>query len=155
MMAADDLGGAIQADDEDRIWYSIHAFFMFAGIVSRLLFPTGRENAARGAQLRNDLHVNEDSVLRLRQTRDHFEHIDAKLDEWSRSAGTLADSNITRDGLVVLEVDMDGKPIRRIARIREFDTMQMAVSFWGEYVWLRPVISEVSRLYDLTKLDDF
>jgi len=63
----------------DRIWYSVQALLTAAGNVSKFLWPAP-EYAARGAALRQELEVADDSVLGPRTFRNHSEHFDEGLD---------------------------------------------------------------------------
>jgi hypothetical protein len=65
LMAMDDLKNALSSNDEDRLWYSVQAFLVAAGNISKLLWP--KSNPERGQIVRQSLAVPDDSVLRDRQ----------------------------------------------------------------------------------------
>ena len=70
---------AVAVGATDRIWYSVQALLIALGNVSRLLWPA-KEHAARGAALRQELDVGDDSVLGARTFRNHFDHFGEGLD---------------------------------------------------------------------------
>lgn len=66
-------------------------FLSDVGRISRTLWPTSASNASRGEYLRWVLNVPVDSPMKTRSARNHFEHMDERLDAW---AETSADSGL-------------------------------------------------------------
>jgi hypothetical protein len=103
---------ADHVSDPDRLWFAVHGFLSAAANVSKILWPTvaearlnskradvsGPERArkARGDELREILLVSEDSPLRSRDFRNHFEHFDERLEDWALSPrhNLWADENV-------------------------------------------------------------
>jgi len=65
-------------------------FLQHTSAISRLLWPakTGSNDLAkkRGSHLCEMLKVNEDHILNKRHLRNHFEHIDERLDDWGQNS---------------------------------------------------------------------
>jgi hypothetical protein len=65
-----------------RIWYSIQAFIIATGNLSKLLWPPRPIIPERGTELRASLSVEESSWLQPRILRDNFEHYDERLEKF-------------------------------------------------------------------------
>ena len=68
--------------DTKRFWYSVQAFLVAVGNISRILWPPDKRYVARGKDLRRILGVSDDSLLSSRTFRNHFEHFDERLESW-------------------------------------------------------------------------
>lgn len=162
LMAADDLKEALQAmevttekTDEpfvyrielmDRLWYSVQALLVAAGNISKLLWPSKKLQAERGAKLRATLSVDENSILKPRTLRNHFEHFDERLEQWATSSkhGHFLDSNVGPSGMKLVS-GVDNEPGDYL---RNFDTTNFAVTFRGDVYELRPLIGAISDLWE-------
>ena len=134
----------------ELVYWSIHVFLTHAANISLLLWPldgavrnkrkgleqvTGRRyRELRGAFLRSELSVQDDSPLRARTLRDHVAHFDERID---RLAGpTVSDMNIgPREGIP--------GPV-----IRHFDPEIMTYYFGQDVFELFPTAKEVERIDD-------
>jgi hypothetical protein len=119
-----------------RIWHALHGVLISAANISKILWPH-RNYAARGERLRQQLGVSDDSPLRSRSLRDHFEHVDERIEKWT---GPRVDLNIGR-----LEYQAGRPPFRH------FDPSAGAVLFAGERYDLPAVVDAIQHL--LQKLD--
>lgn len=109
-----------------RIFYSIHAFLIFVANLSKLLFPS-KKDEDRGAELRHTLNVPLNSPIRAREFRNHYEHYDTRLDRWARSRPTLMiDMNVAPGPIS----SVTGVPHRSF--MRNFDSLNYELSFHGE-----------------------
>lgn len=101
-LAFQDIVGALHEATADRVFLAAHTFLVAVGNISKLLWPTKRSCEARGHELRGLLQVSDDSVLKSRSFRDHFEHFDERLDKWVNSSKckNFADSNIGPPGFI-------------------------------------------------------
>lgn len=84
-----------------RIWAAIQALLVAAGNVSKVLFPAPNRRTRnlapdRGLDLRERLHIADDSVLADRQLRNAFEHFDERIEPWCSDGG-----GIYHDGMLV------------------------------------------------------
>jgi hypothetical protein len=128
----------------NRFWYSVQAFLVAAGNISKLLWPPYRKGEKqlpeRGPQLRAILKVEESSPLEPRTFRNHFEHFDMRLEEWAISSGPL------------VFIDGNIRPIQGINGakpgddFRNFDHINFAVTFQGDRYDLRPIVEAIQCL---------
>lgn len=83
-LAASDLEDAVQRQDPDRLWSSIHSLLVAIGNVSKLLWPyeASPGQNPRGLIMRAVLNVPKDSPLKAREFPDIWEHYDSYLDRW-------------------------------------------------------------------------
>ena len=148
LIAVQDLNQALQTVDMDRIWYSVQAFLVAAGNVSKLLWPPEPLLPKRGAELRASLSVREDSPLEPRRFRNHFEHFDERLERWATSSErrTFVDSNVGPPGMIGGGVDPGDF-------LRNFDTANFAVTFRGDIYHLPPVINAIRDLWQKARAE--
>jgi len=147
LMAAEDLSGALQAGDMDRIWYSVQAFLVAAGNISKLLWPSSPILPERGKELRTSLSVSDDFPLEPRKFRNHFEHFDERLEKWATSSKrrNFVDSNIGPLGAIGGFDPGD--------YLRNFDPGNFAVTFRGDVYELKPVINALQELWQKAKVE--
>lgn len=147
---------AAQGSTETALLAQTHAFLVFAGNVSKLLFPgrpRDKELVAvterRKLLLRAALQVDETSPLASRDLRHHLEHFDERLDKYLLNfRGLLAPYLIVpeRPTSVSLEDEQTFEG-DELYLMRCLDTSRLAFSFLGEEVELRPVADELARVY--------
>jgi hypothetical protein len=91
IMAIEDLENALKdmndmnrpaSNGMTRIWYSIQAFLIATGNLSKLLWPSTPAILERGSELRASLSVEDNSCLQPRTFRNHFEHYDERLENF-------------------------------------------------------------------------
>lgn len=125
-------------------WYHLQALLIASGNLSKLFWPSIRADNGRGVWLRSVFEVKEDSPLKNRDIRNHFEHFDERLDKWE-TAGLSAGF---ADELVVFPGQMDpassGLPLRSCMRV--FYVSDMSASFYGRRYHIQPVVDEVNRI---------
>jgi hypothetical protein len=140
LIAAQDINNALQYNDMDRIWYSIQAFVVAVGNISKILWPSNALLPERGADIRKSLLVDDDSPLGPRKFRNHFEHFDERLEIWATSSEHmgLVDSNVGPPGMIAGHDPGD--------YLRNFDTRNFAVTFWGDEYVLPPIVTAVQEL---------
>ncbi len=134
--------GGIEAYNK-LIWYALHNLLIAAGNVSKMLWPPRATYRARGEQLRGELAIPEESPLRSRALRDHFEHLDERLETWEGGPGRmLFDMNI---GPVNAFIGMvHGAQVSHV--FRNFDPATGEVIFAGERFDLPSVIGAIREL---------
>lgn len=140
-IAFEDLSQAVRICDIDRIWYSIQAFLVAAGNISKLLWPVNPLLPERGAELRASLSVSDDSPLEPRTFRNHFEHFDERLEQRATSSErrNFVDSNVWPPSMIVGLKSQDF--------LRNFDTTNSAVTFHGDIYHLQPVLNVLRFLW--------
>lgn len=75
------------------IYENLYSFLGYSAAVSLILWPSPRgkreviaQSAKRGASLRSSLGVKDSNILSERGLRDHFVHMDERLDAWWESS---------------------------------------------------------------------
>ncbi len=141
LIAAQDLNNALQHGDMDRIWYSIQTLVVAVGNISKILWPSDPLLPERGVDIRKSLSVDDDSPLGPRKFRNHFEHFDERLEIWATSSEHMGfvDSNVGPPGMIA-GVDPGDC-------LRNFDTINFAVTFWGDEYVLPPIVKAVQELW--------
>jgi len=144
LIAEQDLKAALPSHEFDRIWYSIQAFLVAVGNISRILWPIKPLLVDRGAEIRKSLFVDDNSPLEPRKFRNHFEHFDERLENWASSSSQspirgFIDSNV-------------GPPVRIMGCDQNdyhtnFDTTTFAVTFRGDLYVLPPIFKAVNDLW--------
>ncbi len=131
----------------DKAWFSIEAFLMATGNISKVFWPSvpGKDkNRARIERrcraLRILCEMGDDSPLKSRVLRNHFEHFDERLDIWydADRPANLADSNFVR-----LEEFKEWNPGDVL---RNFDPESWVLWFMGDTLEFRPLIQAVESL---------
>jgi hypothetical protein len=135
----------------DRIWYSLNAFLNAVANVSKLLWPrrdrkTATDFPNRGEELRESLGVPDDSSLKHRTVRNHFEHLDERYETWwldserhiivSRIMGPLREAVVGPDTKDLFE---------------QFDHAKLIVAFQGDLFELQPIADEISDLLEAAR----
>jgi hypothetical protein len=139
-LAAADLARAAKDGDDDRLWYSIHALLIALGNLSKLMWPSRNGDRERGLILRALLNVAEDSPLKSRHFRGHWEHYDERLDRWARKARRQPPDDFIGP--------LSRFPNRNLF-IRAYDPKKQSLRFRGQFFELAPILSSVGRLRQL------
>lgn len=135
----------VKATAEERLWYSVQAFLVAAGNISKLLWPSYRKGEERiperGDELKASLAVEEDSPLAPRTFRNHFEHFDVRLEEWAVSSEhrTFVDANIVPTSLTSGYDPGDC--------LRNFDPYNFTLTFRGDSYHLPPIAEAIEQLW--------
>jgi hypothetical protein len=128
----------MQAAAGDRLWYSVQAFLVAAGNISKLLWPSNRPILPeRGPDRRASLEVEEDSPLKPMTFRNHFERFDERLEQWAVSSEhrVFIDANIGPIGKINGAESGD--------YLRNFDHSNFALTFRGDRHDLLPIVEAI------------
>ncbi len=141
IVAADDVEQALATKDSDRLWYSVQAFLVAAGNISKLLWPPNPGCPRRADTLRKSLSVKGDSPLKPRVFRNHFEHFDERLERWAETTqkGAFIDSNVGPAGRI--------RGVSERDYLRNFESATWTVTFRGDSYHLPPLLKAVSGLW--------
>jgi hypothetical protein len=137
-----------QLDDPDRkppwldMWAPMQNLLTATANVSKVLWGQGGSREAERAALRRSIGVQDDSPLRWTTLRNHFEHIDERIDRWWAESinHNYLDGNIAPEGWIraqAAEIDI----------FRTYDSETGVVLFWGDRVNIHEVMREVDRIY--------
>ena len=143
--AAEQLKLGIDARNEEQVWHTIQAFFVSAGIISRLLWAgqTGVNNRRAPADrwyLREGLGVDDQSPVSSDNFRSLYHHFDEPLESWGTPPGYPASSE--SNAVVVdwlQEVDLEDF-------MGHMDPAIWAVTVGNEEYQLLPIIANISKL---------
>ena len=140
MAARGILSGAL-SKEHVQVWFQIQAFLVSTGNISKLMWPAGKETQDRGEALRARLSVLDDSPLRDRRLRNHFEHFDTRLDQWAAESRKkwFVDSGI---GRVEDLPDVDVQD-----SLRNFDPRALVISVRGDTYEFELILRELLSLY--------
>jgi hypothetical protein len=148
LMAAEDINAALKNVEakNDRLWFSLNAFLTAVANVSKMLWPnpnrkTAKQFPDRGTDLRKSLGVSDDSPLQHRRVRNHFEHIDERVEEWWLESER---HNIALRIIGPLGGVIEGLDEKEF--FEQFDPGQPAVAFQGDIFELQPIATEVADL---------
>ena len=123
-----------------RVFTNIHAILSAAAAISRLLFSDRNPEAAqRSRALRDALGIQEDSILRARGMRNHFEHFDERLDKW---LPRTADGSVIDMVASTERVDDTGPRYT----LRMFNISTFEITFADETLALRPLVEAIRSL---------
>jgi len=147
IIAAEDMYKALQIADTDRLWYSIQAFLVAAGNVSKLLWPSSPQIPERAEELKKSLGVSEDSPLVPRTFRNHFEHFDERLENWANTSKrqNFVDSNVGPTGMI--------SGIEPQDYLRNFDPSKATVTFRGDEYQLQPIVNAILELHQRATIE--
>lgn len=147
LKALDDMDLGHEEDNSD-FWYSMQAFLSAVANISKLLWGSGatdqqrREAQERRRPLRESLNVSDDSPLKARAFRNHFDHFDERLEEqfveWVSQGykGGISDTFVG---------DIDELDIGTFA-LRNFDTVTRTLTFRGEKLPIDPLFVHLNTL---------
>lgn len=154
IMAIQDLESALKdmndmncpaSNGMTRIWYSLHAFLIATGNLSKLLWPPRPIVPERGTELRASLSVEENSCLKLRTFRDHFEHYGERLEKFFLSLEppnfAYIDGNVSPGGIKRIASHVDEKQV-----LRHFDPEGWTLLFLGKPLHLKPLVKAICDL---------
>lgn len=140
MIALQDMDEASANSDGKLFWYSVQGLLVAVDSVSRLLWPPNPEAAGRGALLRKNLGVDEDSPLKPRAFLERFLGYDQSLLNWYEASEHRRFFDSYTEPLDVLAETPPGD------RFRGYQLEKNALLFHGETYELAPISRAVEEL---------
>lgn len=137
----------------DHFWYSVQSFLVAVANISKILWPSApcgsempAEMDARGAKLRTLISIDEPSVLKSREFRNHFEHYDFRIEEWAKRTTdfTIVDSNVVPSYLIA--------GYSKKSKMRNFDPNTFVLSFGDRSYKFLAVVEAVRNLLEKLKV---
>ena len=128
--------------DARRCFYFLQGFLIAVANVSKILWPL-KKFEDRGSMLRASLGIKDDSPLKSRKFRNHFEHYDERIQEWFDSPRPpgFVDCCIGGD-------DSFGGGLGKSHYMRNLNPQTRTLYFRGERYELEPVIAALLALRD-------
>ncbi|CEG31458.1 hypothetical protein [Peribacillus simplex] len=135
--------------DSNEVWFYIQSFLNSTANVSKLLFGTKDRVSAARKTLRDSLNVSDDSVIKIRDMRNHFEHFDERIEKWNKTSvrHNFADKLIGPTNMIQ---GLDQKDY-----FRHFDTTKGAITFNGEEYLIQPIVDELVKIHTVTSKLEF
>ncbi len=148
LIAADQLNRRISTQSYDDVfWRELQTFVVSTANVSKLLWGQGERFAQQRKALRDSIKVEDSSPLKPTMMRNHFEHIDERLDKWWAES---ADHNIANRIVGPLHTIAG---LKDIELFRTYDPSTSTVRFWGDAYNLKEIVEEVDRIYPLLQTE--
>jgi len=141
IIAVEQIKAGLANNDSDLVWYALQNLLVAIGNISKIFWPINRKYRKRGEELRRSLGIKDDSPLRPRKFRNHFEHFDERLEDWATSSKrhNFIDSNIGPSNMIVGADPEDF--------LRNFDPTTWTLTFRGDKYELKPIIEIIYDLY--------
>ena len=144
LIAANQLQSRISVQCYDEMfWRELQNFVVSTANVSKLLWGQAGKFAKKRKVLRDSIRVKDSSPLRPTKMRNHFEHIDERLDKWWAESDSRnhADRSIGPPSMI--------GGLKDIELFRGYDPATGTARFWGDTYNLKEIIEEVDRIYPL------
>lgn len=127
--------------DSNEVWFYIQSFLTSTANVSKLLFGTKEKVSSSRKPLRDLLNVSDDSVIRIRDMRNHFEHFDERIEKWDKTSvrHNFADKLIGPTNMIY--------GLEQSDHFRHFDTSNGAIRFNGEEYLIQPIVDELVKIH--------
>ncbi len=148
IIAANQLDELISAQSYDDVfWRELQNFVVSTANVSKLLWGQQGKFAKQRKALRDSIKVTDSSPLRPTTMRNHFEHIDERLDKWwaeSRNHN-IAYRNVGPPSMIA--------GLEPIELFQTYDPSTRTARFWGDTYDLKEIVEEVERIYPLLQTE--
>jgi hypothetical protein len=130
----------------EQLWYYVQNFLVASANVSKLLWGSKEKISESRKELRESLKVSDDSILKNRIFRNHFEHIDERIEAWASSTErrNFVDSNVGPANMII---GIDAGDY-----LRNFNTDSMAITFKGDTYEIKPIFDELLILHENVKV---
>jgi hypothetical protein len=131
----------LEQNDGVTIFRELQNFLSASANVSKLLWgQRGKNLEPQRNLLRDSIGVADDSPLRIVRMRNHFEHLDERLDEWWRDSK----QHNSVDFCIAPPDKIVGFDTKELFRVYDPDTGIM--HFWGDEFNIREIMNEVIRI---------
>jgi hypothetical protein len=140
MIALQDMDEASANGDGKLFWYSVQGLLFAVESISKLLWPPNPESGERGAILRNNLGVADDSPLGPRDFVQRFLRFDESLEGWHASSEHHRFFDSYTEPLDVLAETSPED------RFRGYQLEKNAILFHGESYPLDPISRALEEL---------
>ena len=150
LRAADDL------INQRDTWYSAQNLLVAVGNISKALWGTNTTTEILRKPLRDSLGVGEESALKVRDIRNHWEHFDERLDEWWRDspAHFYIDRNIGSGPIIGGLVGGPGvATIKPLDVFSNYDSAAGELTFWGDTFSVPAIVAELEHLHLVAKAE--
>ncbi|WP_314737057.1 hypothetical protein [Limosilactobacillus urinaemulieris] len=130
----------------DYLWYSLQNIVTYTADISKILWGSNQSESDRRKEFRKELHIADNSAIRNKHFRNHFEHIDERLKKFSKvKPNLIVNKNISdSDNAIVV----NGKPFifKDQYTLRSLDLKRMQFVIFGDSYDLQRIVPEVNNL---------
>ncbi|HML28633.1 MAG TPA: hypothetical protein PKE16_07315 [Hyphomicrobium sp.] len=140
LAAANGINAGLGSKNTRQVFNEIQNLLNAGANISKLLWGQRGAQANPRAWLRESIGVTDASPLREVSMRNHFEHLDERIDRWWQESPNhnFVDGNIGPANMIA------GLPPGEI--FRHFDPSSTEVTFWGESFNIQSLVDEVQLL---------
>ena len=130
----------------DYLWYSLQNIVTYTADISKILWGSNQRESDERKEFRKELRVNDNFAIRDKHFRNHFEHIDERLEKFSKiEPNLIVDKNVAdSDNAIVV----NGKPFifKDEYTLRSLDLKRMKFVIFGDSYDLQRIIFEIENL---------
>jgi hypothetical protein len=133
-------------DSIDRFWLAVESFLISVANISKILWPSaplGSELSNRRGDLRLYLSIDDNSPLKSRTFRNHFEHYDSRIEEWAKDYG---DKIIIYSNIGPIQQVITGLNKNNLFYIRNFDPYKFVLTVRGQEYEFNHVLTAIKNL---------
>jgi hypothetical protein len=131
---------SLSSNQSGRFWIHLQTILISVGNVSKILWPSASgKHKERGSRLRHKLEILDDSMLKNRSFRNHFEHFDERLQKWfdsPRPAG-FGDRNIG-------STNVFNGGVNKPHWLRNYNPVEAELYFAGEAYNIKQLMVEIA-----------
>lgn len=139
LVSAHRVNSALAQNPQD-IWFDLQNLLSAGANIAKLLWGRNPTIAEQRAPLRASLGIDDTSPLRQRDMRNHYEHIDERLDDWDKDSKRHNHvSKVVGPASAIAGID-------EIDLFRGFDPATATARFWGDTFDIQALVTEVERL---------
>lgn len=140
LMAAEGVNAGLKNKDPREILFNIQNLLNAGANISKMLWGQKGKHAVSRKPLRDSIGVSDASPLREVTMRNHFEHMDERIDRWWAES---AHHNFL-DKMIAPKNSIHGPA--PIDMFRMFDPTTCDVVFWGQDFNVQALVDEVQKI---------
>jgi hypothetical protein len=131
-----------------RLWYAAGNLVVATANLSKAFWGQRGDLATQREPLRASLGVSDSSPLRATTMRNHFEHIDERVDLWWEKSPdrNYVDANIGDPNQLITGVS-------EIDIFRTYDPQTGILHFWGDRFDTHAIVGEVQRILPMVRVE--
>ena len=140
IQSAHQLNAGLTQHNISQVLFAIQNLLNAGANVSKMLWGARGKKSQERKPLRDSIGISDNSPLREVTMRNHFEHIDERIDRWWAES----ESHNHADGIIGPRNTIAG--LEPIETFRWFDPATAEIVFWGESFNIQALVSEAERI---------
>jgi len=127
----------------ENLFREVEHFIQHASAISRFLWNPRKEEKKRCSYLKAKLKINDSSILKNRNLRDHLVHFDERLGKWETNSKRriFVDQNIVYGDVQNLIAG-----VKQTDCIRNYNANNQTYTFCDQSFKLQDIVQEVKRI---------